>query len=119
MGLAAAEVGLELHHRIPARARQALYAPHQQVLEALREVGAPVELLRVSILIASLAQMHLPQVRCELRLLIVPAGHIRVRGSDLAPRPQTPRRSTLNSRSGLLRCSVRICSSKRTRSGSS
>jgi len=60
--LAAAEVGLQLHHRIAALARQALRCPHEEVLETLREVGATEKLGRLQVLVAALAQMHLLQV---------------------------------------------------------
>ena len=44
VGLAAAEVGLELHDRVAALAGEALHGADQQALQALGEVGAAEEL---------------------------------------------------------------------------
>ena len=64
---------------------EALGAAGQQPLQAFGEEGAPEELPGVAVLVRALAQMHLPQVRGELRLLVAAAGHVGVRGHHLAP----------------------------------
>ena len=85
VGLAAAEVGLELHHRVAALAGEALHRADQQPLQALGEIGAAEELDRVAVLVRALAQMHLPEVGGELGLLVAAAGHVLVRRHHLAP----------------------------------
>ena len=85
VGLAAAEVGLELDHRVAAGPGHPLDASHQQALEAVGEVGPPEELSGLPILVAAFAQVDLPEVRGELRLLVTATGHIGMRGYDLAP----------------------------------
>ena len=98
VGLAAAEVGLELHHRVAALARDALHAAHEQALQALGEVGAAEELLRLLVLVRAFAQMHLPEVGGELRLLVAPARHVGVRRDDLAPGLERAGRRRLDQR---------------------
>ena len=98
VGLAAAEVGLELHHRVAALAREALHAAHEQALQALGEVGAAEELLRLLVLVRALAQVHLPEVGRELRLLVAAARHVGVRRDDLAPGLERAGRGRLDQR---------------------
>jgi hypothetical protein len=50
VGFAAAEVGLELHHRITALTRDAPHRTDEQTLEALREVSPAEEFGRLLIL---------------------------------------------------------------------
>ena len=88
MRLAAAEVGLELHNRIAAAPGQALDATAKQALQALGEKRAAKELDGIAVLFAALAEMHLPEVGGELRLLVAPAGHVGMRRDDLAPRTE-------------------------------
>ena len=123
VGLAAAEVGLQLHHRIAGRAGQPPHRAGEHALQALGQEAAPEELDRVVVLVGALsaarprsrrppdahrlarrggpsgaearpppgvevAQVHLPQVRRELRLLVAAAGHVLVRRHHLAPRFQ-------------------------------
>ena len=88
--LAAPEVGLQLHHRVAAFAGEALDAARQQPLQAFGEERAPEELPGVAVLLRALAQVNLPQVRGELRLLVAAAGHVGVRGHHLAPGLESP-----------------------------
>ena len=83
--LAAAEVGLELHDRVAALPGEALHRADEQALEALGEVGAAEELDWVAVLVRALAEVHLPEIGGELRLLVAAARHVRVRRHDLAP----------------------------------
>ena len=88
MGLAAAEVGLQPHHRVAAGAGQPPHGAGQHRLQALGEVGAPEEFDRVAVLVGPLAEAHLPEVGGELRLLVPAARHVPVRRDHLAPRLQ-------------------------------
>ena len=85
VGLAAAKVGLELHHRVAALSAEPAHPVHQHLLEALGQVGALEESHRVAVLVRALALVHLPQVGGELGLLKAPAGHVGMGGDDLAP----------------------------------
>ena len=85
VSFAAAEVCLELYDRVASRSGDALNASDKQPLEALGEKCPAKELLWVSILVRSFAQVDLPEVRGELRLLISPARHVGVWGDDFAP----------------------------------
>ncbi len=85
VGLAAAKIGLELHHGIAPHAGDPLHAAHEKPLEAFREIGAAKELPGIPVLVRTLAEVHLPQVRGELRLLVAPARHVGVRRNHLAP----------------------------------
>ena len=100
--LAAAEVGLELHHRVAALAGEALHRADQHPLQALGEIGAAEELDRVPVLVRALAQMHLPEVGGELGLLVAAAGHILVRRHHLAPGLEVARRRALDGGAGAL-----------------
>ena len=85
--LPAAEGRLQFHHRISAW----LFPPaanraDDQFPQAGREKRPPEKLLRVTILGRCVALEHLPQVRRELRLLVVPARYIRVRRHHIPPR---------------------------------
>jgi len=71
--LAAAEVGLQLHHRVAVVARDAPQRTGEQPAQALGQVGAAEELLGLAVLVCALAQMHLSQVGRELGRLVVPA----------------------------------------------
>ena len=102
MRLPAAEVRLKLDHRVAALRGQSLDAAHEQPLQALGQVGPPEELLRLAVLLGPLAEVDLPQIGSELRLLVAPAGHVGVRRHDLAPRLETTRCRGLHERaSGL------------------
>ncbi len=90
VGLAAAEVGLQLHHRIAALAGESLDRTHQQSLQALGKIGAAEELDRIAVLVTPFTEMHLPQIGGELGLLVAPAGHIGMRSHDLAPGLEHP-----------------------------
>ena len=82
---AAAEVGLELHHRIAVALRDALYGLRKQARQAFGKEGAAEEFLRVAVLVRAFAKMGLPQVGGEFRLLVSPARHILVRRYDFSP----------------------------------
>ena len=85
MGLAATEVGLQLNDGVAAPSREAADCPDQQALQAFRQVGPPKELDRIAVLIRPFAQVHLPEVRSELGLLIAPARDVLVGCDDLPP----------------------------------
>ena len=62
-----------------------MHRTHQNRFQALGEIGPTEEFHRVPVLIRSLAEMHLPEVRRELGLLVAAAGHILVRRDHLPP----------------------------------
>ena len=101
VGLAAAEVGLKLHDRVAAAAREPLHRAGEHPLEALGQIGAPEELGRVAVLVGPLAEVRLPEVGGELGLLVAAAGHVLVRRHHLAPRFQGSGRA-LDGETGLL-----------------
>jgi hypothetical protein len=70
VGLAAAEVRLELNHWVAALPGEPADRPDQQPLEAVGQVGAAEELDRVAVFVAAFAQVNLPQVGSEFGLLI-------------------------------------------------
>ena len=88
VSLATAEVRLQLHHRVASASGKPLHGADQHLPQAGGQIGAAKELRRVAILVGSLAEEHLPQIGGELRLLIAPAGHVLMRGHDVAPRLQ-------------------------------
>ena len=90
VGLAAAEVGLELHHRIAAPSGEAPHRRGEQPLQALGQEGAPEELVGVAVLVRPLAQMHLPEIRRELRLLVAPARDVLMGCGHHAPGCERP-----------------------------
>ena len=98
--LAAAEVGLQLHDRVPAQARQPSQTGSEQPLQALREESTAEKLLRIAVFVRAFAQMHLPQIRGELRLLVAAARHVPVRGRDIAPSLQRGTAARLHRRAG-------------------
>ena len=85
VGLAATEVGLQLNDGVAAPTRDAADRPDQQALQAFRQVGPPKELDRVPVLVRPFAQMYLPEVGCELGLLVAPARDVLVGCDDLPP----------------------------------
>jgi hypothetical protein len=85
VGLAAAEIGLQLDHRIAALSCQAQHAVDEQAFEALGKKGAVKKLAGVFILIGTFAQMHLPKIGGKLGLLVAAAGHIGMGDDHLAP----------------------------------
>ena len=85
VGLAAAEVGLQLHDGFAALAVQALQSICQQAAQALGEVGAAEEFGRVAVFGGALAEMDLPEVGGEFGLLVVAAGDVGVGVDDVAP----------------------------------
>ena len=85
VGLAAAEVGLQLDHRVSGLAIEAKQGDAQQILEATGDVGAAEELGRVGVFRAALALAHLVEVGGELGLLVATCDHIGVRGNHIAP----------------------------------
>ena len=102
VGLTAAEVRLELNDRVSASAREAADGPHQQPLQAFRQIRAPEELDGVSILVCAFTQMHLPEIGGELGLLVAPARDVPVGGDDFPPWLQAGRGGAVNRRSRLL-----------------
>lgn len=84
--LAAAKIGLKLHDRVAALARDALHATHEQSFKALGEERATEELLGLLVPVRPFAQMHLPEVGGELCLLIAAARDVSVRCYDIPPR---------------------------------
>ena len=88
MGLAAAEVGLQLDHRVAALARQPPGRGGQQVPQALGEIGAGEEGPWVLVLGVGPALSHRVQVGGELGLVEAPGPHVGVGDDDVAPRRQ-------------------------------
>ena len=88
MGLASAEVGLQLDHRVAACPGQPFGGSRQQITQTLGDVGAGEELTRILIFGFGAAVGDLPQIGRVLGLHEVPAGHIFVRCDDVAPRCQ-------------------------------
>ena len=74
VGLATAEVSLELNDGIASSAREAADGPNQQTLQAFRQIRTPEELDGFSILVCAFTQMHLPEIGSELGLLVSPAS---------------------------------------------
>src|SRR5690349_9437436 len=85
MGFAAAEIRLQLDHRVAALAVQTLDRTSQQALEAFRQIRAAEELDRLAVFVRALADMHLPEVSRELRLLVAPARNVWMRAHHLPP----------------------------------
>ena len=102
VGLAAAEVGLELHHRVAAVAGEPAHRADQQALQALGEIGAAEELDRLPVLVRPLAQVHLPEVRRELGLLVAATRHVPVRADHLPPGLEVGRGLALDGGPGAL-----------------
>lgn len=86
MGLAAAERGLQLYHRVATEARQAPDDLVQQQGHALSDKGPGEELAGVLVLGGRLALLHLGDVRRELGLLEGAFQHILVGDGNVAPR---------------------------------
>ena len=84
--LAAAEIRLELHHRIARIFPEPLERAREQTLETLREESAAKKLHRVAVFVAALAEIDLPQVSGKLSLLVAALRHVAVRRHHLAPR---------------------------------
>ena len=85
MGLAAAEIGLKLDHRVAVIVGEALYAVDQQTPQAVSQKGAAEELDGVLVFGDPAAQVDLPEVSCELGLLILTASHVLMRAYHLPP----------------------------------
>jgi hypothetical protein len=100
--LAAAEVGLQLHHRVAAAGGEALHRADQHPLQAFGQVGAAEELYRVPVFVCPLAQMHLPQIGGELGLLVATAGHVGMRHHHFAPGLEVAGHAALDCRAGRL-----------------
>ena len=99
MRLAATEIGLKLNHGVAARSRDAFNTTYKQPFEAVRQIGTAEELRRLAILVSPFADVYLPEIRREFRLLILPAGDIHVRRDDFSPRLERARRRCLDQRS--------------------
>ena len=102
VGLAAAEIRLELNDGVASSACEAADGPNQQTLQAFRQIRSPEELDGVSILVGPFTQVHLPEIGGELGLLVPPARDVRVRGDDFPPGLQAGRGGAFNRRSRLL-----------------
>ena len=101
VGLAAAEIGLQLNDRIAAASGKAAHRTDQHSLQALGQVGTAKELDRVPVLVRTFAQVHLPEVGRELGLLVSAARHVLVGGHDLPPRLQARGGCALDRQAGL------------------
>ena len=88
VGLAAAEVGLQLDDRIAARARQPLGGADQQVAQAVGQIGAAEEFARIAVLGRRAAVVHLGEIGRELGLLEFAGRNVLVRLDHFAPRQQ-------------------------------
>ena len=102
VGLATAEVRLELNDGIAAFAGEAADGPNQQTLQAFRQIRSPEELDGFSILVCAFTQMHLPEIGGELGLLVSPACNVLVGRDDFPPWLQAGRGGAFNRRSCLL-----------------
>jgi len=102
VGFAAAEIRLQLDHRVAALPADAAYAVAEELLQSLGDEGAPEELGGVLVLGCRLAQVHLPQIGRELRLLVFAAGHVPVRGDNFAPWLEAALRVALGGGHGVL-----------------
>ena len=100
--LAAAEVRLQLDDRIAAFAADPPNGADEEALQAFGEVGPPEELLRVLVLGAALADVDLPEIRRELRLLVPSTRDVGVGRHHLTPRLQTSRGCALDQRAANL-----------------
>ena len=110
VGLATAEVRLEVNNGIASFACEAADGPNQQSLQAFRQIRAPEELDGFSILICPFTQMHLPEIGGELGLLVAPTRDVPVGGDDFPPWLQAGRGGAFNRRSRTAcRRSPRVC----------
>ncbi len=100
VGLAAAEVGLELYHRVAALPDNSPVGAHQQFFQTLGEVGPPEELGGVAVLVTSLPQVDLPEIGRELRLLVPTAGDVLVGIDHFSPRLEATGDLTFDRRAG-------------------
>ena len=89
VGLAAAEVGLQLDDRIASLTGQPRYGLRQQPAQAFCQKRPAEELCGVLVLVGAFSLVNLPQVGCEFGLLIPARGHVRMRRDDFTPRLQT------------------------------
>ena len=85
VGLAAAEVGLKLHHRIAPRAGEPAGGTDEERAQAVGQVGASEELPGITVLRRCAAGMDLAEVGRELGLLERAGRDVLVRLHDLAP----------------------------------
>ena len=85
VGLAAAEVGLKLDHRVAPGPGEPASRPHNQVADALGDEGPAEELDGVAVLVGRLAPPHLVQVGGELGQLEAAGGDVLVGGDHLPP----------------------------------
>src|SRR3546814_15189915 len=88
VGLAAAEVGLQFDDGVTAAPCQPLGCADQEGAEAVRQVGAAEELLRIAVVGGGAAGMHLGAIGSELSLLEVALRQDVGWTSELAPRPK-------------------------------
>ena len=85
VGLAPAEIRLELDDGVGAARGETPDRANEHSSQALGQVGAPEELGGVTVLVRTLLLVDLPEVGRELRLVVPPAGDIRVRRHDIPP----------------------------------
>ena len=102
MGLAAAEVRLEMNDGIASFACKTVDGPNQQTLQAFRQIRSPEELDGFSILVCPFTQVHLPKIGGKLGLLVSPTCNVLVGGDDFPPGLQAGRGGAFNRRSRLL-----------------
>src|SRR5262249_39756398 len=96
------EVGLELNDGVAALTGDTLHRTCQQKLETVREKGAAEELGRFSIFVRPFSEIYLPQVGCELRLLVTAARHVLMGCHHFAPRLEIGRCRAFDGRSSAL-----------------
>ena len=85
VGLAAAEVGLKFDHRIAARAGESFSRADQKRAEAVGEIGAAEELLRIAVFRRRAAGVDLSEIGGELRLKEIASRDVMVRLDNLTP----------------------------------
>src|SRR5262249_13011091 len=81
-------------------ARNSLHATHEEALEAFGEIGPTEELQRLPVLVRAFTEVHLPEVRRELGLLVAPARYVGVRRDNLAPGFKRAGRARTDQRAG-------------------
>ena len=118
MGLAASEVVWSCTTGSPAPPPRRRTAPTSICFRLSVRCVRRKKLDWIAVLVGALAQVHLPEIRGELGLLVLPARHVSVRRDNLPPGLQGGGGGALDREAGLLPPFSRACSSKRTRSSS-
>ena len=100
VGFAATEIGLKLDNRVAVIVGEAPYAVDQEPPQAAGQKGATENSVGILVFGDPAPQVDLPEVSCELSLLILAAGHVLMRTYHLPPRWQPTRRLVVRQRVG-------------------